>query len=72
MMLAKMKNGMTIDDLDRYRNKINGIIYYSYHKTRTVWRDGQEYLPVFEYPHRPRIVYIARSALERLPASANG
>jgi hypothetical protein len=72
MRTLTMKNGKTIDDLVRYRNKINGIIYYAAPQQKPVLREGVEYLAVVEHPHRPRIVYVARSALERLINGSKG
>jgi len=65
-MRTLTKNGTITDDLIKYRNKINGIVYYAHRKAKTVLREGTEYLPVVEHPHRPRTVFVARSALERL------
>lgn len=71
-MQTLMKNGTMTDDLVKYRNKINGIVYYAHRKAKTVLREGNEYLPVFEHPHQPRIVFVARSALERLTSGSKG
>lgn len=53
----------------KYKNKINGSIYYSTNHYETVVREGNEFLPVFEKlvdaPHR-RIVLVSKSALERV------
>ena len=60
------KIGNTNDELIRYRNKINGIIYYSFKNKKAVVRNGEEYLQVFEHLHRPRTVYVAKSVLEKV------
>lgn len=55
--------------LSTYRNKINGIIYYTTSKYPSVYHDGEEFLAVFQKPTNPyqrRVNYIARSALEKV------
>jgi hypothetical protein len=55
--------------LSTYRNKINGIIYYTTSKYNPVFHDGEEFLAVFQKPTNPyerRVNYIARAALEKV------
>jgi phosphoenolpyruvate carboxylase len=53
-----------------FKNKINGIVYYSTTQYKPVVRDGQEFLPVFQRPapvNARQILLIAKSALEKCP-----
>lgn len=69
MKTSMRKHGTTktkSDELVRYKNKINGIVYHAFKNQKSVVREGVEYLPVFEHLHRPRTVYVAKSVLEKL------
>ncbi len=70
----KLKIGKDIildrnEKLFTYRNKINGTIYYSTSRYEPIYRDGQEFIAVFEKPSSPlhrRVNLMASSALERV------
>lgn len=53
----------------KFKNKINGILYYSTNKYKPVYHEGQEMLPVFQRPALPKdrhILLVAKAALERV------
>ena len=68
----KSSNGFPLakgEVLLTFRNKINGIIYYSTNKYKPVYHEGQEMLPVFQRPAMPRqrhLLLVAKAALERI------
>ena len=68
----KSSNGFPLakgEVLLKFRNKINGIEYYSTNRYKPVYHEGQEMLPVFQRPAPPRqrqVLLIAKAALERI------
>jgi len=51
-----------------FKNKINGIIYYSTNRYKPIFHEGQEMLPVFQRaapPNARHLLLVAKSALER-------
>jgi hypothetical protein len=59
-----------------FKNKINGIIYYSTNRYKPVFHEGQEMLPVFQRaapPNARHLLLVSKAALERVfPASPEG
>lgn len=59
-----------------FKNKINGIIYFSTNRYKPVFHEGQEMLPVFQRaapPNARHLLLVSKSALERVfPASQDG
>lgn len=59
-----------------FKNKINGIIYYSTNRYKPMIHEGQEMLPVFQRaapPHARHLLLVSKAALERVfPASPEG
>lgn len=52
-----------------FKNKINGIVYYSTNKYKPVFHEGQEMMPVFQRavaPHARHMLLVAKTALERV------
>jgi hypothetical protein len=56
-----------------FKNKINGIIYFSTNRYKPVIHEGQEMLPVFQRaapPNARHLLLVSKAALERVfPAS---
>jgi hypothetical protein len=51
-----------------FKNKINGITYYSTNRYRSVFHEGQEMIPVFQRaapPNARHLLLVVKSALER-------
>lgn len=59
-----------------FKNKINGIIYFSTNRYKPVFHEGQEMLPVFQRaapPNARHLLLVSKAALERVfPASPEG
>jgi hypothetical protein len=70
--MSKEKDGIPLlrgEKLLKFKNKINGILYYSTNNYSIQFRDGQEFLPVFQRPAPPRerqMLLIQKAALERV------
>jgi len=51
-----------------FKNKINGIIYFSTNRYKPIFHEGQEMLPVFQRaapPNARHLLLVAKSCLER-------
>jgi len=59
-----------------FKNKINGIIYYSTNRYKPRFHEGQEMLPVFQRaapPNARHLLLVSKAALERVfPTSQEG
>jgi hypothetical protein len=59
-----------------FKNKINGIIYFSTNRYKPVFHEGQEMLPVFQRaapPNARHLLLVSKAALERVfPANPDG
>jgi hypothetical protein len=52
-----------------FKNKINGIIYFSTNRYKPVIHEGQEMLPVFQRaapPNARHLLLVSKAALERV------
>jgi len=52
-----------------FKNKINGIIYYSTNRYKPMIHEGQEMLPVFQRaapPNARHLLLVSKAALERV------
>ena len=52
-----------------FKNKINGIVYYSTNRYKPVIHEGQEMLPVFQRaapPNARHLLLVSKAALERV------
>ena len=59
-----------------FKNKINGIVYFSTNRYKPIFHEGQEMLPVFQRaapPNARHLLLVSKAALERVfPASPEG
>ena len=65
-MLVPLLKG---EKLLKFKNKINGIVYYSTNFYKIEFKDGLEFLPVFQRISKPeyrQILLIRKNALERV------
>lgn len=56
-----------------FKNKINGIIYYSTNRYKPTFHEGQEMLPVFQRaapPNARHLLLVSKAALERVYPAA--
>jgi hypothetical protein len=52
-----------------FKNKINGIVYYSTNRYKPMIHEGQEMLPVFQRaapPNARHLLLVSKAALERV------